>query len=403
MQELMPTIRIFIVNLLIIIALLPNKAYAQSHLDTLSITSYEQLMQTDTLSNNIFDDAVARAERILKHITLRTDKVDFAIYPAASYSGQSGLAIGIMPLIRIKNQQSKHATIITPSTLVSTKKMWELQCDANIYIRQNNQIEAKLEFFHQPDNYYGICSVYGGNKQASYHIYRYLLNATYTRTLGEHFRVGAVADFTYHKFRNIEADTATIYAEIETSAGWSNGAGVVVGFDTRDSHTYTTEGWYAQAKWLCYDNALGGNKHFSTFMVDVRRYIPVGIASVVAMQAYWSSAVGGEAQFYKMSTFGGTRLGRAIPHCQKYVDHHAWLYQAEMRYPLFWRIGGTVWLGAGNVARKANKELVQSVHGMVGTGLRFKAFADKGLNIRIDGGLSTKGDKAIYINVREAF
>ena len=394
----------YCVHWLIIVAMLPNIALAQtSSTDTTSITSYAQLVQADTLSANIFDEAVARAERILKHITLHTSKVDLALYPAASYSGQSGLAIGIMPLIRIKSQQSRHATIITPAALVSTKKMWELQCDADIYIRQNNQIEAKLELFHQPDDYYGISSQSGGNKLASYHFYRYQLNTIYTHNFTEKLKAGIAADFTYHKFKNIEADTSAISAQIEASIGWANGAGIVVGFDTRDSHTYTTNGWYAQAKWLCYNETLGSNSHFSTFVLDVRRYLPVGIASVIAMQAYWSSVVGPDVPFYKMSTFGGTRLGRAIPHCQKYVDHHAWLCQGEMRYPIFWRIGGTVWMGAGNVSNKANKNLVHSVHGMVGAGFRFRAFADKGLNIRLDAGISTQGDKAIYINVREAF
>lgn len=402
MQELMPIIKFVRIILFLAITLFLSCEKLLAQADSATIRTYAQLVDTDTLPNNIFDEAVARAERILKIITIKNDKFDFAIYPAASYSGQSGLAIGVMPMFRKKSTDNQ-ATVITPAALVSTKKMWEIQCDANIYFGCVNEIEAKLELFHQPDNYYGLASLFDGEKQATYHLYRYQLLATYKRSVGHHFYLGPTTDFSYHCFRNIKADTISIISEIDNSKGYANGLGGVFCFDTRDNHLYATQGWYSIVKFLSYQNFVGSKFKYNQLSADVRYYISVGIESVVAMQAYFCGIISGQAPYYKMPSFGGTRLGRAIPHSQKYADRYAWLYQAEMRYPMFWRIGGTVWTGVGNVAHNANKDLLHKVHGMLGMGFRFKVFSDKGLNVRLDGGISTHGDHAIYFNVREAF
>lgn len=404
MQELMPIINIIRNTMLVFVAFISlMSANAQSQKDSTSITSYAQLVAADTIGGDIFDEAIARAERILKMITMRREKFDFAIYPAASYSGQSGLAVGLMPMLRIKNSTNANHTIITPSALVSTKKMWELQCDADIYLGTSNQIEAKVELYHQPDDYYGLYSDYDGQKQATYHVYRYELTTTYLRNIAHKFCIGPSVDFAYHKFRNINTDTLTVEVSIANDAGWTNGIGASVCFDTRDNHANTTNGWYVILKYIAYSKLFGSDSHFSVLSVDARRYWSVGIGSVIAMQAYCGGVIGTDAPFYKMMTFGGTRLGRAVPHCQKYADRYAWLYQAEMRYPMFWRIGGTVWTGIGNAAHKVDDSILHNSHGMLGVGLRFKVFADKGLNVRLDGGVSTHGDHAIYFNVREAF
>ena len=121
----------------------------------------------------------------------------------------------------------------------------------------------------------------------------------------------------------------------------------------------------------------------------------------MALQVYASHSWG-DAPFAKMPTFAGTRLGRAVGHSLKYVDRDAWLAQGEWRVPLFWRIGATCFVACGN-AHDGWGKAMEDVHLMAGGGLRFSVFPGKGLNLRLDGGVGTGGDHAIYFNIREAF
>lgn len=375
------------------------------------ITSYSQLEQSDTTNyaSLIFNTAVANAEKILDALTIDHDKWSLAIYPAASYSGQSGFAIGLMPMLTLDSKLTESTTIITPSVLVSTKGMWEAQCDADIYLKHRQTITAKAEFFYQPDKYYGLASTYNGSKKAEYNIYRFQITASYQKEFTHGFKLGPAVDFSNHHFRKIKtlstsiADSVSIVGDILASEGWDNAIGLCASYDSRDNLLYPHSGWYIMIKALTYQKFIGSDRTFNTITLDARKYAPLGEKSVLAFQLYASGISNNKAPYHKMATFGGTRLGRAIPHNLKYADRYAALFQGEVRFPLFWRIGGTSWIGAGSASHNINKEIIDNTQGMAGIGLRFKVFPEKGLNMRLDGGLSTKGEKAIYFNIREAF
>lgn len=358
--------------------------------------------QTDTARTSLPERVIGLAETVLNALTIEREGWSFAIYPAASYSGRTGLAVGIMPMLQLHSQRTAKPTTITPSALISTNRMFEVQCDADIYLRHGTDITAKAEFYYLPDKFYGIGNADKDTALVNYDIYRYMLTADALQRIGQSaWRCGISADVTYHKFSNADA-SLDAFADIQYARGASCGVGAVAAFDARDNTLAPTQGWYIRAKALAYGKALGGDHTFGTATLDARRYLPLGNQSVLAMQAYYSAAWG-DAPFHKLPTCGGTRLGRAIPHNYKYIDRHAWLVQSEARLPVYWRIGATAFVAVGNVAHKFDKQLIENCHLMAGGGLRFKVFPSHGLNLRLDAGISSRGDHAIYFNIREAF
>lgn len=373
---------------IILSLLIPSVSFAQS--------------ADDTTHANVIDKAIGLAETVLGALTVEKPQLSLALYPAASYSGRSGLAVGIMPMLQLRNMSLPRPATITPSALISTKGMWEAQCDADIYLKHEQTITAKAEFYYQPDDYYGYANRSKGKKLTEYDYRRYLLTADYLKGIGQGWQAGLAIDMTCHDFSNIKTDSAALKLEISDAEQWNNGAGLVMSYDTRDNPLYARQGWYARARVMTYQRWAGSKRAFTTSSVDIRHYWPIGTESVVAAQMYVATA-SGKTPFHKMATMGGTRLGRAIDHNLKYVDRIAYLAQAEVRFPLWWRIGATTWAGAGNVAHTAGNDLVKDMHLMAGCGLRFKVFPSHGLNLRLDGGISTQGDRAIYFNIREAF
>lgn len=353
------------------------------------------------------DDAIRLAETVLDALTMDRDQWSLAIYPAASYSSRSGLAVGVMPMLQINADRLPKPATITPAILISTKRMFEVQCDADVFLPHRMDLTAKMEAYRQPDDLYEPGNQKDKRAIAEYDFNRLTLNAELLKGLGETgpWRVGVALDADHYSFSNIspQADSLSAQASLLTSAGAGDsfGLGLAFGYDTRDEALWPRRGAYARLKAIGYGR-LGGRGHkFCALTLDARRYVPIGDHMALALQGYADIRCG-HAPFTKMATCGGTRLGRAIGHNLKYLGRGAWLAQAELRAPLFWRIGATAFGALGNVTDDASG-IFTSVHAMCGAGLRLAVFPGKGLNLRLDGGISSRGDKAIYFNIREAF
>lgn len=354
--------------------------------------------QADSAADrSLLEKTVQWAEKVLDLLTVEGERWSVATYPAASYSGRTGLAVGIMQAWEHRGGRSHRPTTIAPTVLVSTKRMFEIQADADIYPTERISIGSKAEFFYLPDDYYGI-----GNGAKSvlteYTIHKYSLTADVLAEVAACLRVGLTADICYVDFSDYDAEFAGAF-----ESGWCNGLGPMVQVDTRNDVVYPTLGWLATVGVTGYWHGLGGRRDFVLTELDVRRYIDLHRRRVVALQALLHTSTA-DAPFWKLPSCGGTRLGRAIPHSLKYVDRRAWLVQAEYRCPVYWRIGATAFAAAGNVSHSWQaRELTDRVHLMVGGGLRFNVLPGRNLNMRLDAGISSRGDHAFYLNIREAF
>ncbi len=353
------------------------------------------------------DGVIYVAETVLDALTLERDNWSLALYPAASYSGRSGFAIGIMPMLQLRSARLPRPATITPSILYSTKRMFEVQCDADVYLPHRLDLTAKFETYRQPDDLYAIGNDHAKKSIAQYDFMRRMFTFDALKGLGETgpWRIGLSVDADYYKFSKIEAADSSLVSDVMalTSNGGGDvyGAGPVVAYDSRDNVLSPSCGAYVRLKGVGYGRLWGHGRRFALLTLDARRYWALPIKSVLAAQFY-ANVGWGDLPFTKMPTFGGTRLGRAIGHSLKYVDNGAWLVQAEWRVPLFWRIGATAFGAVGNVADRWGAAF-DGAHLMCGAGLRLAVFPGKGLNLRLDGGLSNHGDCAVYFNIREAF
>lgn len=368
-----------------------------------TLPSLAQQRDNDTSHISPLEKVVNFAESILGLLTYEKKTYSLAVYPAASYSGRTGLAIGVMPMLQLHKSNNEHPTTITPSILISTNKMFEIQCVADVYWGQSNSLSTKAEFFYLPDKYYGIGNQDKDKPLADYDFYRYMLTSDMELGLrNKILKAGVSADLSYHKFNAFVGDTISALPTLLYSEGWNNGVGALIAIDNRDNVLNPTNGWYVTFKALAYPEMLGCHDNYMTVNIDGRYYVSLSDNVTLANQLYWCG-VWGDAPFYKLATCGGTRLGRAIPHTYKYIDNFAWLAQSEIRFPIYWRIGATAFAALGNVSHKIFKDTFDDIHLMAGAGLRFKVFPKQGLNVRIDAGIDSRGEHAVYFNIREAF
>jgi len=179
-----------------------------------------------------------------------------------------------------------------------------------------------------------------------------------------------------------------------------NGVGVAAVLDTRDNIYSPVRGWYADVSSMFYGQALGSQFAFMNYTIDIRRYNSLSPHTVLALQGFANLNIG-EVPFKLAATLGGSFLLRGY-YNGRYRDNNALALQAELRQRIIGRLGGTVFVSAGDVANVLSEFSPADWKVAGGAGLRFLISRKEHLNLRFDAafGQQTHG---FYVNISEAF
>ena len=190
----------------------------------------ETATSADTMRRSFPEKVIGLAETVLSWVTIERNEWSLAIYPAASYSSRQGLAIGIMPTLQLRSGKLPRPMTITPSALVSTKKMFEVQCDADIYLPRATDITLKFETYKMPDDFYVPDGARKKTPTAQYDFFRRMLTAEFSKGLGASaWRLGALVDADHYRFTNIQNADSAALIRLHADKGSSYGLGLLTG------------------------------------------------------------------------------------------------------------------------------------------------------------------------------
>jgi outer membrane protein assembly factor BamA len=180
----------------------------------------------------------------------------------------------------------------------------------------------------------------------------------------------------------------------------SSALGLSSEYDTRDSEYGPRKGIYAGGQWLFADEAFGSDFNYQRAEAAVNGYIPLSEKTTLAWRGSvcWS---GDNAPFYDLCNFGSQNDLRGYTQGQ-YRDHAMYAVQAELRRPLFWRLGGVIFAGIGEVAPGFDQLNWDNILPAAGVGLRFEASREYRVNASIDFAVGD-GTSAVYFYIGEAF
>lgn len=114
-----------------------------------------------------------------------------------------------------------------------------------------------------------------------------------------------------------------------------------------------------------------------------------------------AEGIRGDYPFYFLPTLGGQDRLRGCED-NRYMDRNSILVQQDLRFPIWWRIGGCVFASAGRVAHDTGDLLSGEFHVSGGGGLRYFINRENGLVIRADYAYG-KDSEGMYISFGEAF
>ena len=367
----------------------------------------QEAIDTTAQKKSFVDITTGLADKMIEMATWEKPKYTFSLYPIGGYSPRTGFEFGIMPVLSINTQKEEgskymRSTTIAPYFMVSTTGMYSFDIDLVAFTKRQWFFRTKTQFLYLPDTYYGIGNGDKDEPYSEYLLHQFSLNGDILKGWNDKFFVGLKLDLNYSDNSDVTGNLLTP----ETpgyAGGWANGIGPAVAFDTRDNISYPSKGWFISASSLWFLSNSLGDYGFSNYNVDVRKYFSIKEDKMVLAAQAYVNITDGNTPFYKLSSLGGKRFLRGIPSPLKYIDNNAWYVQTEYRQYIWWRVGAVAFIGTGRAFNSFNNQLFKELHFAGGAGLRFKVLPDDGLNLRLDFGMTNRGDNAIYFTLREAF
>lgn len=182
--------------------------------------------------------------------------------------------------------------------------------------------------------------------------------------------------------------------------GRQSAIGVKVLIEGRDNRLNGKSGYFIDASFRVFDDAIGSEYNYTFFKADLRYYITPNKNLTIASQLRTESK-NGDVPVQSLALMGGDYSMRGI-YRGRFRDNVAVDMQTELRFPVFWILGATVFGGLGQVAPEYGALQMNQFHYVYGAGLRLKVDSKHDVNLRFDIGFSE--DQTIFImNFAEVF
>ncbi len=177
------------------------------------------------------------------------------------------------------------------------------------------------------------------------------------------------------------------------------GLGTDLVWDSRDNIFFPNSGGYQYFKIVFYPGI--SDNIFSLLELDVKGFIAFAPDHVLAVNFYVQSAIG-DTPFYKLPALGGQKRMRGYFN-GRYRDNFYGMMQMEYRQYFWKRFGFVVFGGLGNVSDNILDYSFNNLKVSYGAGLRFMLNQKEKVNLRMDIGFGSDGNRGIYFGFQEAF
>jgi hypothetical protein len=327
------------------------------------------------------------------------------ILPIVYYTPETQLAFGAGGVINFRLGRISNET--RPSSLwllavYTQKKQFQVQLTPEIYLRKNSFVlNMALRYERFPQKFYGVGNDVPASEEESYT----------PKTAG--FRVALKKRFLGHFYAGLqyELENTVILATAPggllesgdiagSRGGWISGLGVNISWDSRDNVFFPRRGRFFSLAADVYARVLGSDFNYTSIIVDLRTYVPVAAAQVLAFQAYFKTR-GGNPPFYQLALLGGDSIMRGY-YRGRYRDKTLVAVQAEYRVPVWWRFGAAAFAGLGEVGAGLEDFRLGNLRYSLGFGVRFKLDTREGTNVRVDFAWG-EHSHGLYMTVQEAF
>jgi len=324
-----------------------------------------------------------------------------AAFPAVAFTPETSALLGVCGVLYNKDSTTGKTDSLSLTAVYTLKRQYQIAAVSDIYFAGDLiRMKCETSYTRFPCEFYGIGADTPGSRKEKYTpVYLPLTPAFLIKTVGALY-AGPMYDFRYERIVKTEKSGALRNGTIPGSeTAYSSGIGGMIVYDTRNNAMNPHYGAYAEASAVRYAKSMGGDFNFTKEQIDLRYYIPLG--NTVLCAQGMMTAVTGDVPFYFIPSLGGDGDALRGIYNGRHIDSRLVFGQVEYRFPLVWRLGMTVFAGAGEVAHSFG-DFGEHVRAAGGAGLRFMIDREQKINIRFDSTYNGK-DFYQYVNIMESF
>ena len=346
------------------------------------------------------DEAVDSAEQLEAEGEV-DDGLSWIAFIAPIYSPDTGFGLVVPVGLYWKMDPESSPSSAQMFVTYSFRNQVLFQAQPELWLNGNAlRLWGDIEVLYYPDLFYGIGPDTPDRAEEKFTLTSVnpVLGAEFE--IIEGFRIGPQIAFRYDSVTDVEEGGLLSTGDILGSdAYFASGLGATLSWDTRDSVFYPTRGTLIRSGGLIYNGLIGSDLDFGTLSFDARQFVNIAGIHIFGFQAFIEGS-GGQTPFEALPYLGGAIRHRGFP-ANRYRDNIALYVQAEYRFPIWWRFGGVVFAGVGNVTSNLFELSFDNLKPAAGVGLRIR-INDLGVNGRVDFAMSSFGP-AFYLTALEAF
>ncbi|WP_462267985.1 BamA/TamA family outer membrane protein [Mucilaginibacter sp.] len=342
-----------------------------------------------------------------------TSKPEISVVPAIGYTLVSRFAIVLSGNIAWRRGPQSRISTIIASADYTQNKQFTIPIQTSIWSKDNNwNFLGDYRFYTYPQPTYGLGSNTNirDENPMDFNFARFYETALHHITGNLYAGAGYIVDTHWNisdegplngarnDYRNYGTRSHTI----------SSGNTLNAVYDSRDFSINPSTGWLASVMYRRADRFLGSTTHWSSLLIDARRYFhfPESSNNVLAFWTYdWLVLTGRPGYLDLPSTSWDQNSATGRGYIQGRFRGAQMLYlESEYRFQLTRNglLGGVIFVNAQTLSAAPGTRL-QSIQPAIGPGLRIKLNKTSRTNVAIDYGFGRQGSKGLFIDVGEAF
>ena len=362
---------------------------------------------TDTTNNKETEsDTISKMDKINK-------KMEYILkvfpLPVVSYSSTTDWLLGLTKINTFRMGTDQNDTTIQPSHISALayytfNNQYKFVVTSNLMFGENKyQSFSQFLILNFPTLYFGV----GNNTNADINCVlatrQISFDQEFKYNFSEKWYVGAKYSFSYYTKIDTVGECSLCKEDVTNltdNEGIQSGIGLSISRETRDNRFNARKGSFMEFEFTTNVNWLGSNFAYRTLSLDLRKYVtPVKWLTIAGQ--FYSEAKFGDVPIQSLAMLGGSNRMRGI-YIGRFRDMTKIETQLELRFPIVWLIGGTVFTGFGEVAPEISKYSLQGIKWTYGLGLRMSVSEATRTNMRFDLGFYD-GRSQFFFTFSEAF
>jgi len=274
--------------------------------------------------------------------------------------------------------------------------------NSTLYFPHENKIvRFQTSYSYFPDNFWGLGNYTVQSQKEGYSQSQFVINPQYLQRLWRKLYVGVTylyqntGDISYKPNGDFEK-----YNVVGKDGGNVSGIGPMLSWDSRNSSYSPSAGFFAEVRYMVFDQRLGSTFNFNMLDADIRKYFALTGTTVLALQGI-AGIHSGDVPFRQLEKLGGTDMMRGY-YAGRYTDKCLLASQFEVRQHLIGRFGVVGFGAMGEVAPNLKGFYLPYMHYTYGGGVRIALIEAEKLNLRVDYGRALHNN-AVVLQIREAF